>query len=65
VVNPGAHIAGSVRVGFGSVVSMGASVVQGRRVGRNAVIAAGAVVLEDVPDRALVAGVPAVVKRIS
>jgi acetyltransferase-like isoleucine patch superfamily enzyme len=33
-------------------------------IGRGAIVAAGAVVVEDVPEMALVAGVPAVVKKL-
>ena len=36
-----------------------AVIIEGVHVGKNAVIAAGAVVLEDVPDNAVVAGCPA------
>ena len=40
---------------------MGANavVIEGVHVGKNAVVAAGAVVVEDVPDNAVVAGCPA------
>jgi len=33
------------------------------RIGRNAVIAGGAVVLKDVPDNVMVAGIPASVRK--
>jgi acetyltransferase-like isoleucine patch superfamily enzyme len=46
-------------------IGAGAIVVDGVRVGKGAVVAAGAVVIEDVPDHTVVAGVPAsVVKTI-
>lgn len=41
------------------LVGANAVVVEGVRVGKNAVVAAGAVVLEDVPENAVVAGTPA------
>ena len=41
------------------LVGANAVVVEGVHVGKNAVVAAGAVVLEDVPDNAVVAGMPA------
>ena len=41
------------------LVGANAVVVEGVHVGKNAVVAAGAVVLEDVPDNAVVAGTPA------
>ena len=34
-------------------------VIEGVHIGRNAVVAAGSVVISDVPDNAVVAGVPA------
>ena len=43
----------------GVLVGANAVVVEGVHVGRNAVVAAGSVVLEDVPENAVVAGVPA------
>jgi len=62
-LQPRANVAGLVRIGYRAYVGMGAIVTERRRVGAGAVVAAGAVVIEDVPDHALVAGVPAVVKK--
>ena len=58
-VCPGARLAGRVRVGNGAFVGMGANVVQCLSIGGQAVVGAGAVVLNDVPDRVTVVGVPA------
>jgi UDP-perosamine 4-acetyltransferase len=55
----GAALAGGVSVGTGSLVGIGASVRQGVRIGNNAIVGAGAVVVKDVPDNIVVAGVPA------
>ncbi len=54
-----------VSIGSGSWLGHGAVVLPGSRIGRHVVVAAGAVVAGlDVPDRSVVAGVPArVVKR--
>jgi acetyltransferase-like isoleucine patch superfamily enzyme len=52
-----------VRIGRAALIGIGAQVQQELLVGDGAVVAAGAAVIEDVPERALVAGVPAVVKR--
>lgn len=41
------------------VIGANAVVLEGVRVGKGAVIAAGAIVIEDVPENAVVAGVPA------
>ncbi len=43
----------------GVLVGANAVVIEGVRVGRNAVVAAGAVVIQDVPENAVVAGCPA------
>jgi acetyltransferase-like isoleucine patch superfamily enzyme len=48
-----------VHVGAGADVGVGAVILPGCRVGPGAIVGAGAVVTADVPDRAIVAGVPA------
>lgn len=58
-VAPGATLAGGVVVAAGAHIGAGAVVLQGRTVGAGAVVAAGAVVDRNVPDGAVVVGVPA------
>jgi serine acetyltransferase len=53
----------SVRIGAGSWLGTGAIILPGSAIGRNVVVAAGAVVRGQVPDRCVVAGVPARVVR--
>jgi acetyltransferase-like isoleucine patch superfamily enzyme len=48
-----------VTVGFGADIGMNASVLPGVNIGAHAIVGAGAVVTHDVPDYAIVAGVPA------
>lgn len=55
----GARLAGGVMVGDGTHIGVGASVRQGVRIGRDAIVGAGAVVVDDVADGVVVAGVPA------
>ena len=55
---PGAHLAGSVRVGEFSYVGTGASVIQNINIGKNVMIGAGAVIISDVPDNVIIAGNP-------
>lgn len=52
-----------VRIGDGTWIGHGAIVLPGTTIGRNVVVAAGSVVRGDVPDHAVVGGVPARVLR--
>ena len=52
-----------VTVGFGADIGMNASILPGVHVGAHSIVGAGAVVTHDVPDYAIVAGVPARVMR--
>ncbi|HUK70767.1 MAG TPA: acyltransferase [Streptosporangiaceae bacterium] len=53
----------TVSVGPGAWLGAGAIVLPGAKIGRNVVVAAGSVVRGEVPDRCVVAGVPARVVR--
>ncbi|MBK7009946.1 MAG: hypothetical protein IPH36_15590 [Saprospiraceae bacterium] len=53
----------SVVIGDGADIGVGAILLPGATVGRGAVVGAGAVVTGDVPDFAVVAGVPARILR--
>ena len=58
-VSPHATLCGNVQVGEGSWIGAGAVVIPGVKIGKWCTIGAGAVVIKDVPDNAVVAGVPA------
>lgn len=62
-VATGARLAGAVKIGAGVHVGLGASVREGVTIGNGSIVGAGAVVLKDVPDRTVVAGVPARILR--
>ncbi len=62
-VAPGAILSGAVTLGACSVVGAGAVILEKRSIGRHCVVGAGAVVTQDVPDYAVVWGVPARVQR--
>jgi acetyltransferase-like isoleucine patch superfamily enzyme len=53
----------AVSIGPGSWLGAGAIILPGAQIGRNVVVAAGSVVRGDVPDRCVVAGVPAKIVR--
>lgn len=63
-LQPGSNIGGHVVILANATIGMGANVIEELVVGRGAVVAAGAAVIKDVQDRALVAGVPAFVKKV-
>ncbi len=52
-----------VVVGLGADIGMNASILPGVRIGAHAIVGAGSVVTHDVPDYAIVAGVPARILR--
>jgi len=54
---------GPVRIGAGSDLGANSTVLPGVTVGQGVIVAAGAVVAKDVPDHAVVAGVPAKILR--
>jgi acetyltransferase EpsM len=62
-IQPGANIAGDGEIGDETYIAMGAIIIERLTIGRGVTIAAGSVVKHDVPDFALVAGSPAVVKK--
>lgn len=61
---PGAHAAGFVRVGEGTLVGIGASVRERVSIGEWSVIGAGAAVIRDIPSNSVAVGVPARVRPV-
>lgn len=62
-IQPGAALGGLSEFGEGVTVGIGARTLERLRVGKGSVIAGGAVVLEDVPEHVMVAGIPARIKK--
>jgi sugar O-acyltransferase (sialic acid O-acetyltransferase NeuD family) len=59
-IAPGARLMGSVETGDNVYIGSNATVLPHRRIGAGATVGAGAAVTRDVPDGAVVVGVPAV-----
>jgi sugar O-acyltransferase (sialic acid O-acetyltransferase NeuD family) len=62
-VAPGANLAGRVKIGSEAFIGIGSVVIQNLVVGEGSVVGAGAAVVRDVPDKCLVIGVPARVRK--
>ena len=63
-VSPSANILGRCRIGADTRIGSNATILPDIIIGRNVVVGAGAVVTKDVPDNCVVAGIPAVIKKI-
>jgi sugar O-acyltransferase (sialic acid O-acetyltransferase NeuD family) len=57
-ISPGANLAGGVTVGEGTHIGIGSSVIPGITIGKWVTIGAGTAVIENIPDHAVVVGVP-------
>lgn len=62
-LSPGSHIGGTTTIKNLTWVGIGSSISNNLSIGNKVVVAGGAMVIEDVPDDVLVAGVPAVIKK--
>ena len=64
-ISPGANITGNCTIRDYSFIGANATLLPKVLIGKEVVVGAGAVVTKDVPDYSVVAGVPAVVKRVN
>ncbi|WP_342421223.1 acetyltransferase [Paenibacillus sp. FSL E2-0178] len=62
-ISPGVNVSGTVTINDYSWLGVGAKIVNNITIGSNAIVAAGAVVISDIPDSVMVAGVPAQIKK--
>ena len=63
-LSPGVHISGQTTIGAFTTLGSGVVVIPKVNIGSNVIIAAGSVVTKNVPDNVMVAGVPAVIKKV-
>ena len=63
-ISPGVHIGGTVKIDNYTWICIGSSVVNNIKIGQNVIVAAGAAVAENVPDNVMVAGIPAIIKKM-
>ncbi|MBN1348938.1 acetyltransferase [candidate division KSB1 bacterium] len=61
---PGVHLAGVVKIQESSFIGTGAIVINNVTIGKNVVVGAGTLVLKDVPDNAVIIGVPGKVREV-
>ena len=62
-ISPNAVMGGTVSIGKKSWVCVGCSIANNVKIGEDVVVGAGSVVLKEVPNNVLVAGIPAVIKK--
>lgn len=63
-ISPNATILGNCTIGNYTTIGANATILPKITIGDNVVVAAGAVVTKDVPNNCMVAGIPAVIKKI-
>ena len=62
-VSPGSHVAGHCVIGAGVFLGIGSAVIEGVMIAEGAIVTAGAVVVRDITEPGVYAGVPSVLVR--
>jgi sugar O-acyltransferase (sialic acid O-acetyltransferase NeuD family) len=62
-ISPNAVMGGAVNIGKRTWVCVGSSIANTIKIGEDVIVGAGSVVLKDVPNNVLVAGIPAIIKK--
>jgi sugar O-acyltransferase (sialic acid O-acetyltransferase NeuD family) len=62
-LSPGCKILGRSKIGDFTQIGTNATILPDISIGKNVVVAAGSVVLEDLPDNCMAAGIPAKIKK--
>lgn len=62
-ISPGVHVNGNTKIGSNTFVGTGAIMKEKIEIGNNSIIAAGTVLIDDVPDYTMYAGVPGKPKK--
>ncbi|MEK4286990.1 MULTISPECIES: acetyltransferase [Paenibacillus] len=62
-ISPGVNVCGTVHVKSCSWLGVGSKVLNNVTIGFNVIVAAGTIVIKDIPDNVMVAGVPAKIKK--
>ncbi|MEO5564070.1 MAG: NeuD/PglB/VioB family sugar acetyltransferase [Chitinophagaceae bacterium] len=61
-IGPTAIISAGAHIGEGCLIGIGAIILPNIRIGNNVIVQAGAVVTKNIPDNAVVSGVPAIIR---
>lgn len=62
-ISPGVNLSGTVHVKSCSWLGVGSKVLNNLTIGFNVIVAAGTIVIKDIPDNVMVAGIPAKIKK--